>query len=102
MLAVVELLSETDFVAKNTKFKELAQDLAVQVLFSSEIKYISEDFIPEQEKSLYIEADLNKILLLRQPFYKNENFTISSLINQHSATFGEKLQVANIYKFEIK
>ncbi len=102
LLGVVELLSETDFVAKNIKFKELAQDLAAQVLFSNDIKYVSESSIPDNEKSLYSEENLNKILLIRQPFYKDENLKIGLLLNNFSAMFGENIVIANFYKFEIK
>ncbi len=101
LLAVVELLAETDFVAKNSNFKQLAQDLAAQVLFSSEVKYISKELVPEKEKELYNEKNLKDILLLNQPFYKDETITIKDLINRYSATFGEKLEIANFYRFEI-
>jgi len=102
LLGIVELLSETDFVSKTQEFKELAQDLAAQVLFSADIKYVSENNIPEFEKEFYTEEVLDKIIFMRQFFYKDNSLTVKTLLNEYSAKFGEKLEIANFYKFEIK
>ncbi len=46
--AMVEVNSETDFVAKNEDFKEFARDVAMQVVASNP-KYVSREDVPEEE-----------------------------------------------------
>lgn len=50
--AMVEVLCETDFVAKNSEFRELAHDLAMHVAASNP-KYLSADKVDTKEKSEY-------------------------------------------------
>jgi elongation factor Ts len=50
--AMVELLCETDFVAKNAEFQELAYDLAMHIA-ALDPKYISSENIDEKEKLEY-------------------------------------------------
>jgi elongation factor Ts len=101
IVGIVELLSETDFVSKTVEFKELAKDLAAQIIFSCSVKFISDLNIDEIEKHNYSEEDLNELILLRQPFYKDPSITINSLLKQYSTKFGEKIQIINFYKFSI-
>ena len=123
--ALVELRCETDFVAKNPLFKELAHDLALQVAAMAPA-YISELDIPEEvlkeEKEIYreelkttgkpekiieqiIEGKLKKrfseICLLRQPFIKNPDETIESVIKNYIAKLGENIKVSRFVRFEI-
>lgn len=46
--AIVEINSETDFVAKNEEFKNFAKDIAMQVVASNP-KYVSRDKVPAEE-----------------------------------------------------
>ncbi len=101
LLCIIELHSETDFVSKTIEFKNLANDLAIQLLFSLDVKYISEDNIPENEKFYYNEDKLNNIILLRQPFYKDSNLSIKNLLNQASAKFGEKIEIKAFYRLSL-
>jgi elongation factor Ts len=116
--ALVELLSETDFVAQNPEFKKLAHELAMQVAFMKPL-YISREKIPQgdleekikefkeeikdkpekiQEK--IIEGKLEKwyeeVCLLEQAYFKDENIKIKDLINEFVNKFGEKIEV---YRF---
>ncbi|MCX6766412.1 MAG: translation elongation factor Ts [Candidatus Moranbacteria bacterium] len=50
--AMVELLCETDFVAKNSEFQELAYDLAMHIAATNP-KHISFENVDEKEKSEY-------------------------------------------------
>ena len=101
MLGIVELLSETDFVSKNSKFKDLAKDLATQVIFSNNVKYISEDHINQEDRKNIFEKDLEELILLKQPFYKDNSITIQDLLYQNSAKFGENIKIENFYRFII-
>ena len=77
---ILELGSETDFVAKNEEFKKLAHELAMQVA-SMNPKDIEE--------------------LLSQPFIRDSSVTITDLINQHIARLGENIKVRNFTRLEI-
>lgn len=78
--ALVELGSETDFVARNVEFQRLAHDLAMQVA-SMHPQTVEE--------------------LLTQPFIKDPSLTVADLLNQHIAKLGENIRVADFVRFEI-
>lgn len=78
--ALVELGSETDFVARNVEFKKLAHDLAMQVA----------SMRPQTMEEL-----------MTQPFIKDPSLTILDLVNQHIAKLGENIKVGNFVRFEI-
>src|SRR3989344_252543 len=68
---LLELRSETDFVARSAPFKELAHDLAMQ------IAAMAPEGIPE---------------LLAQPYIKDANMTAGSLIKNVVAKVGENIR----------
>ena len=123
--ALVELNCETDFVAQNQEFKNLAHDLAMQIAAQSPL-YVAPEDVPEEvlnkEKELYkeqlilegksekmldkiIEGKINKwqeeVCLLKQPFIKNEDITIEDLINEKIASLGEKIKVGGFCRKQI-
>jgi elongation factor Ts len=75
--AMVKLLCETDFVAKNDKFKELANDIAMHVVAMS----------PVDNDELYAQA-----------FVKNPEITIEELIKENIAAIGENIKVDSFVK----
>ena len=77
---MVELLCETDFVARNDGFKQLAHDIAMHVAAAR----------PETPDDLMI-----------QPFIKDPSITVKDFINQHIAKLGENIQVGRFEIFEI-
>lgn len=122
---LLELNSETDFVAKNDEFRDLAKELAMQVAAMNP-RYLAPRNVPSEEieKEKEIEAEklkesgkpediIAKILegktekyysencLLRQAFFKDEKKTIESLINDLIAKVGEKITVGRYVRFEI-
>ena len=122
---LVEVSCETDFVAKNPLFKELAHDLALQVAAMSPI-YVSPDNIPEEiinkEKEAHqselkdsnkpekiinqiIEGKLQKwyqeICLIRQPFIKNPDQMIDDILKEYIAKIGENIKINRFVRFEI-
>jgi len=122
---LLDLRCETDFVAKNSLFKELAHEIALQIAAMAP-KYISETDIPEavikEEKEVYldelkdagkpekivnqiIEGKLKKrfseICLLHQPYIKNQDQTIGELIKDYIAKIGENIKVERFVRFEI-
>jgi elongation factor Ts len=123
--ALLELNCETDFVARTEEFRQLAHDLAMQVVAVSP-QYLSEEDIPaevlEAEKNKYraqfadsgkpdhildriIEGKLNKfyeeVCLLEQPFIKDGDLTIQEVITQAIAKLGENIVVRRFARFEL-
>ena len=122
---MVELNSETDFVAKNPEFRELARDLAMHIASAGPIAVSASD-IPEadveRERQVYIaqvaeegkpenirgkivEGKLQKwykeSTLLEQQFVKDPERTIKDLIDGLSAKTGEKISVARFVRFQV-
>ena len=80
MGCILELLCETDFVARNEEFRSLAHELAMHV---AAMKPSSSDE------------------LLSQPYVKNPSQTIRDLLNQAIAKLGENIQIGRFEVFEI-
>ena len=78
---LLELLSETDFVAKNPDFKAVAKDIAMHVAAMNP-------------------ADTAE--LLGQPFIKDPGLNISDLINNTVQKFGERTEIGRFTRFSIK
>jgi elongation factor Ts len=121
--ALVELRSETDFVAKNEEFKKLAHEIALQVATMRPL-YISPDQIPDEIKQSKIEElekefkekteDVRKkiieskmqkwyeeICLVEQRYFKNEDLKIKDLIHQAVNKFGEKIEIKRFVRLDI-
>ena len=81
MGAMVELDSETDFVAKNAEFQALAYDIAMQVMVT----------MPENIETL-----------LEQPFIKDETKKVRELILTATQKFGERIEIRNFSRFSTK
>jgi elongation factor Ts len=95
--AMVELSSETDFVARSPEFHELAKAIAMQVAAMAP-KYVSEDEIPEGERGA---APLAEVTLMAQPYIKEPSKTIGDLVTQYAATTGENVRVRRFARFEL-
>jgi len=77
---ILELSCETDFVVKNSQFKELAHDLAMHIAAMN----------PKDLKEL-----------LAQPFVKDEEKTIQDLLNETIAKLGENIKIRKFVRLEI-
>ncbi|MEC9492137.1 translation elongation factor Ts [Flexistipes sp.] len=122
---LVEVNSETDFVAKNDEFQELARDIAMHICASNP-KYVSPDEVEQSvintEKDIYIakakesgkpdhiiekivEGQVNKfvnsICLLTQPFVKNPDLTVEQYIAEKIAKIGENIRVRRFCRYEL-
>ncbi|MEI7512862.1 MAG: translation elongation factor Ts [Candidatus Uhrbacteria bacterium] len=125
LAAIVEIACETDFVARNEAFKQLANDLALQVA-ASDPTYVSPELIPaadvekkkaeflaemegdkkpEEIKAKILEGKLNKwysdVCLTKQTFIKDEEKTIEQLIAGLSGTIGEKIEVTRFSRMQM-
>lgn len=123
--AIVKLYCESDFVARNTEFLELAKDLAMHVSAMNP-QYVKPEDVPtetlEKEKDIWqeqLKAEnkpveiMAKILegkekkfredlaLLTQPFVKNPDQTIEALITEKIAKIGENIRVGGFTRMEL-
>ncbi|KND48190.1 MAG: translation elongation factor Ts [Parcubacteria bacterium C7867-006] len=89
---MVELLCETDFVAKNEEFKALARDIAMHVSATDPKFLKSEDAGADSDP---------ESVLLNQPFIKNPEVTIINLVQSATQKFGEKIEVSRFVRFSI-
>jgi elongation factor Ts len=77
---LLELFCETDFVAKNEVFKNLAHNIAMQIAATD----------PKNEDDL-----------LKSPFIKDANITIKEEIEKAIAILGENINLGRFSKFEL-
>ena len=77
---LLQLFCESDFVAKNEQFKELAHDIAMHIAAME----------PKDKEEL-----------LSQAFIKNEKQTIEDLINEMIGKLGENIKVGEFVKLKI-
>ncbi len=125
MGSMVKLFCETDFVARNEEFKELAKDVAMHISAMDPQFLKSEDVsndLIEKEKKIW-KAQLKKenkpaevmgkilkgkedkfrseISLLSQPFIKDPEKTVEDLINEKIGKIGENIQVGDFIRYEL-
>jgi len=93
--ALVELNCETDFVARTAEFKELAHDLAMQIVAASPRFISSEEMPPEAE------TEPQLVCLLSQPFIKDPTKTVQEIIAETIAKVGENIKVGRFARFEL-
>ena len=122
---LVEVNSETDFVARGEKLKELAHNLCLQVAASKPLfvsrNDVDEETIkkereiymqqcinegkPEQVAAKIVENKLNKyfeeVCLLEQPYFRDGSKKIQDLVNETSMVLGEKINVRRFARFEM-
>jgi len=122
--AIVVLSCETDFVAKNEEFIQLARDIAMQVAATApqfarrenvteeDTKAAKEVFQKEvedkpkemQEKILEgkINAFLKEKILLEQDYIKDQSLTIKNLIESATLKFGENIAISYFTRYSTK
>ncbi len=122
---LVEVNSETDFVAKNEEFKTFVKDIAMQIAASNP-QYVSRDDVPqdmiEKEKDILRKQALNEgkpekivdkmvegriekyykeVCLLEQDFVKDPDKTIRQLLTEKIAKIGENLSIRRFTRYEV-
>ena len=103
---LVELSSETDFVARNPEFRELAKAIAMQVAAMNPQKIHVDELTPAEVDQLVEEhGDRQKALqtavLLHQPYIKDPSKTIGDLVTEYAAKVGENVRVKRIVRFQL-
>ena len=122
---MLELNSETDFVARSEGFRKFAHEIALQIAAASP-QYIREEEIPEQvleqERAIarkraldegkpeavvdrIVEGRLEKfkeeVCLLRQAYIRDETVTIADLLHQNIAAIGENIVIRRFVRWEV-
>ncbi|KAJ6759425.1 ELONGATION FACTOR TS MITOCHONDRIAL [Salix koriyanagi] len=123
---LIEVNCETDFVGRSEKFKELVDDLAMQVVACPQVQFVSIEDIPEnilnKEKELEMQRDdlmskpenirekivegrvskrLGELALLEQSFIKNDSVLVKDLVKQTVAALGENIKVRRFVRFTV-
>lgn len=86
---LLELGCETDFVAKNEEFKELAHDIALHIAAMSPTSINNEDGLGEETA------------LLKQAFIKDPSVTVEGRIAGAIQKFGENTKITRFVRYTI-
>lgn len=122
---MLELNCETDFVARNEQFRELAHDLALHIAASSP-RYLNVDDVPAEELEREVsvlrsqalaegkpEAIIEKVVtgrvtkfyeefcLMEQPFIKDEKVKIKDMLTDAIRVTGENIVVRRFARYEL-
>ncbi|MCL4393048.1 elongation factor Ts [Patescibacteria group bacterium] len=123
--SLVELDCETDFVAKTDVLKDLAYNIAIQVVGMNPI-YVSREDVPKdiikKEEDIIVKDETMKdkpqnvkenilkgkmdkffseVCLLEQVYYKDNSITITNLLNEAISKTGENIKIKRFVRFEI-
>ena len=122
---LLELNSETDFVARNEAFSQLARDIALHVASADPVgvnpedvpaellereRRIAEEQVaaegkPEHIRAKIVDGKLKKFVaertLLQQPYVRNDKITVGELIKEASGKLGEAISVRRFARFQI-
>ncbi|CAI5472979.1 unnamed protein product [Closterium sp. Yama58-4] len=124
--ALIEINCETDFVARGEKFRELVDDLAMQVVACPGVQVVSEEDVdpawlakereiemgkedvaskPEAVRGKIVDGRLAKrvseLALLEQPFIKNDKVTVKEVVKEVVAALGENIRVRRFERFTL-
>jgi len=120
---MLEINCESDFVAKNDEFHQLAKDICMHIAASSPVAVNREDIPAEmiaKEREVaagqvegkpaniiekIVDGKMEKIYstlcLLEQPFVKNPDQTIKDLVTEKITKMGENIVVRRFVRYQI-
>ena len=78
---------ETDFVARTEEFKDLAHDIAMQVVAMDPV-YLDKNEIQEEDS-----RPVAEVALLQQPFIKDNSSSVEEVVQELAAKLGENVRV---------
>ncbi len=122
---MVEVNCETDFVARSEQFRTFAHEIALQIAAAAPL-YVREEDIPAEviEREMEIgkarareegkpeaiwekiaqgrlEKYKDEVVLLRQPYIRDENMTVEHLLHQNIASLGENIVIRRFVRWEV-
>ncbi|KAF2303943.1 hypothetical protein GH714_024791 [Hevea brasiliensis] len=123
---LVEVNCETDFVSRGDIFKELVDDIAMQVAACPQVQYLATEDVPEvivnKEKEIEMQKEdllskpeqirskivegrirkrLEELALLEQPYIRNDKIVIKDWVKQTIATIGENIKVKRFIRYNL-
>ena len=122
---MVEINCETDFVARNDKFKTFARDVAMHIAASSPLCLRREDIdssLVDGERKVYRQQALNEgkpenivdkivegrlekyyseVVLMEQPYVKDNDKTIADFVKDMIAALGENINISQFARFRL-
>ncbi len=122
---MLELNSETDFVARTEQFQQLARDIAMHIAMANPRYLAHEDVSAEEleaERKVFVQAAINegkpiqiaeKIasgriqkfyqenVLLEQPFVKDDKIIVGQLLEQAMGRIGENIVLRRFVRYEL-
>jgi elongation factor Ts len=123
---LVEVNSETDFVANTDEFKQLVKDIALHIASPAAPSWLAREDVParvvEQEEHIArvqakesgkpddvidrivdgkLKAFYEDSVLLEQPFVKDDSKTIQQLLDEVGAKVGEKVAVRRFVRYKL-
>jgi len=122
---LVEINCETDFVARTDQFKTFCRDIAMHIAASNPLCVKKDDIdqqLVEKEKEIYrqqainegkpekiidkivdgkIEKYLSEVVLLEQPFVKDNDITVNEFVKNNIATLGENIVIKRFARFRL-
>lgn len=125
LAVMVEILCETDFVAKSDKFQEFAKNVAMQIAAMNPLCVSPEELpqdILEKEKEIYLHQAMEEgkpqniaekivvgrikkyykeVCLLEQPFVKDDKLCIQDLLNELVAVLGENIKIGRFTRIAV-
>ncbi len=120
---LVEINCETDFVAKNSIFRDFVRDVTLQIAAATPL-YVLREQVPQsivdKEKEIAAAQVIGKpanvvdkivagkidkfystVCLMEQPFVKDQNVTMKDLITQKISELGENILVRRFTRFQV-
>jgi len=120
---LIEVNSETDFVARNDEFKKFVKDLSMQIA-ASKPGYVKREDVPvkilEKEKEILaaplkgkpkeaqekilagkIEKFFEETCLMDQPFVKDSKLKVRDLLHSLIAKIGENIVVRRFVRYQL-
>jgi elongation factor Ts len=122
---LVEIACETDFVARTDKFRQFTHDVAMQIAASSPLCVRREDLdqkVIEAEREIYrtqaknegkpdkildkiadgkVEKYYAEVVLMEQPFVKDNDKTIGDYVKETIGSLGENIQIKRFCRFRL-
>ena len=123
---LVEVNSETDFVANTDEFKTLVKDIALHIASPASPSWVTREDVPgsllDSERHIFevqakesgkpddviekivtgkLESFYKDHVLLDQPFVKDDSKTIQQLLDETSARVGEKVAVRRFVRYKL-
>jgi elongation factor Ts len=123
--AMVKLYCETDFVARNEEFQELAKDIAMHIS-ATDSQFLNPEDVPSEIVGKEIDIWKNQLeeegkpaeimdkimegkekkfreenALMTQAFVKNPDLTVGELITDKIGKIGENIQIGDFARFEL-